>query len=565
MSPAATLPEGDLSSKGSITDNVKSSARRPRYRSTTLAEICYERLKKYCYRDALPLPILPPRGLINAGNTCFVNVVLQALLSCAPFRRLLFAVKDVLSLPPLLSKFVRLAVDMHENGKCMPLSAKGRTFSLAEPLRPEWFDNVFPDLQNDSGKSCSLPNGPAARNPLLLRTGQGSQEDAEEFLTFVLNKLHEELMANYEDLIDGKCELPGNASLLGRNEHDGEGSHPTGNGILHLAPDNVVDSDDRTAKHSGMNGTTMNGGFGSPSYHGLATSEEGSESDTPNVYTNGPRNETTRIESHFDSVHCNMANGVTASASNANTTALSAADTELGSCDSGGVWEEMTRKGKTVEVRNAALARSPITDIFGGVLRSELKRPNVKLSVTREPFFSLSLDIESGLVRDVEQSLTAYFEPERLEGYTLESSSEAIEARKHVLLEALPQILVLHLKRFSHNIQTGALTKVHRRMDFPEYLEIPNALLSSAKIAPSAIDRTYVLTAVVTHIGKELAGGHYTCDVRRETNNEVGPKWITCDDSKISPVTLESVQRKQAYLLFYSRGERHSTHSRVPR
>lgn len=39
-----------------------------------------------------PLPIkkeLTPRGLINAGNLCFLNATLQALLSCSPFVQLL--------------------------------------------------------------------------------------------------------------------------------------------------------------------------------------------------------------------------------------------------------------------------------------------------------------------------------------------------------------------------------------------------------------------------------------------------------------------------------------------
>lgn len=38
---------------------------------------------------ALPIKDLTPRGLINAGNLCFLNATLQALLSCSPFVQLL--------------------------------------------------------------------------------------------------------------------------------------------------------------------------------------------------------------------------------------------------------------------------------------------------------------------------------------------------------------------------------------------------------------------------------------------------------------------------------------------
>lgn len=537
------------------------SPRRPRYRSTTLAAIYYERFGNGLNSGTSPLPTLPPRGLINAGNTCFVNVVLQALLACAPFRHLLFAMKDLPSLPPLLSKFVKLAVNMRDDKHLLTYSAKSRTFCPAEPLRPEWFDNVFPDYQfNDSsfGKALDKP-GCHDSVPSLVR--QGSQEDAEEFLTFALNKLHEELIARYDEPLPARNEFPSNSGVRDKKLSVPKKDVPNGKVNDCLSRDGLEDIPSLQTGKNGCghaNGGVMNGFVGRSLYHSLGSSDEDDEILNLDA-ANG-------IRRAVDGIVLGSNEYAIPRKTNGSFSYLDAANAEprgdTGSGaegnDDGGVWEEMTSKGRAVEVRNAGLTRSPITDIFGGVLRSELKRPNVKLSVTREPFFSLSLDIESGLVRDVEQSLTAYFEPERLEGYTLESTSETVEARKHVLLEALPLVLVLHLKRFSHNIQTGALAKLHRRMDFPELLEIPTALLSSPKVAQSVMDRTYELTAVVTHLGKELAGGHYTCDVRRETNGDSGPKWITCDDSKISPVTLQNVHRKQAYLLFYSRlGNQH--------
>jgi ubiquitin carboxyl-terminal hydrolase 22/27/51 len=68
---------------------------------------------------------------------------------------------------------------------------------------------------------------------------------------------------------------------------------------------------------------------------------------------------------------------------------------------------------------------------------------------------------------------------------------------------------------------------------------------------------SYDLFAVVTHEGK-LDNGHYWADVRS------GDEWWHCDDDKVTPTTLGSALRQNAYMLFYVRrslayGERMSS------
>lgn len=408
------------------------------------------------------LPARRLHGLVNGGNGCFINVVLQALLACDAFRQLLHECEHAPA-ESLVQKFVRLVREMDgvvdDKSKCNPRALKDGALVKEEAIVADWFYDVFPRSSGvGNGTDRSVGNGFAVGNGV---SSGGSQEDAEEFLSFVLNGLHEELVARKT----GGIGLEENG--LGNGGAD-DGQFQTRDGRIH----------------------TMNGSGGAWS---------GGEDD---------------------------------------------------------VWTEMTRSGKSVEIRGGEFAQSGVTDIFGGALRSEVKRAKAKPSVTREPFFSLSLDIESGLIRDVEHALSAYFEAEFLEGYTLEGGDGgkglAVDAKKQVLLMQMPKVLILHLKRFSHNSVTGALNKVSRNMAFPEVLRVPGKVMHCAGNRWGCDgEKAYELMAVVTHVGKDLACGHYTCDVRWE--GEDGERvWFTCDDSKVVRTNMQKVCRKQAYLLFYS-------------
>lgn len=448
-----TSPNASTSLAPAVTSHppfVNSPPRRRR-RSTTSANLLPRRLK----------------GLINGGNGCFINVILQAMLASDAFRKLL---DEYEKLPDesLLGKFSRLAseMEMDSSSSRVPqpskvlnsgpkfvniLALKDGALVKEDAVLPDWFYDVFPSSRT-IGSAVSKGGDRS-----VVNASGGSQEDAEEFLSYVLNALHEEMVA-WESAVDV------------------------------LVAENGVSS--------------ANGSL----YH-----------------TIGGR------------VH----------ALNGNSETKASGDDD--------VWTEMTRNGKSVEIRGGEFAQSGVTNIFGGQLRSEVRRGRSKTSVTREPFFILSLDIENGMIRDVEHALCAYFEPELVEGYTTDDGSGvAINARKQVLVMQMPKVLILHLKRFSHNTVTGALNKVTRNMMFPELLKVPGKVMHNAGNRWNAESgKSYELIAVITHIGKELAGGHYTCDVRWE--NENGERgWFTCDDMKVVRTTWQKVSRKQAYLLFYS-------------
>ena len=129
-----------------------------------------------------------PRGLFNSKNWCYINATLQALLACPPFFHLLkrlayFCEKDrSKTSTPIMDCFVRLA------SKFRSLSYQychqhGRDIKPDHPFTPY---NVYEML--DIIESS-------------LRVG--GQEDAEEFLSCILNGFHEEILMLFKLLPNG--------------------------------------------------------------------------------------------------------------------------------------------------------------------------------------------------------------------------------------------------------------------------------------------------------------------------------------------------------------------------
>ncbi|XP_041375605.1 ubiquitin carboxyl-terminal hydrolase 10-like [Gigantopelta aegis] len=127
---------------------------------------------------------LQPRGLVNRGNWCYINATLQALVACPPFYHLL----KKLSTARLLTRG--------------PSST---------PILDSFVDFVkkFSPMTRLSGprnrRSLELVSGPAFEPENIYRMLQvievnhcfklGKQEDAEEFLSCILDGLHEEMAA----------------------------------------------------------------------------------------------------------------------------------------------------------------------------------------------------------------------------------------------------------------------------------------------------------------------------------------------------------------------------------
>ncbi|KAI9475913.1 MAG: hypothetical protein EXX96DRAFT_575114 [Benjaminiella poitrasii] len=126
------------------------------------------------YEPIYKAPLLQPRGLINNVNTCFMNVILQPLLHSAPFYNLIKTIsKQVVhkinSKTPLLDSIIEFINEF-------PTEQLDNLEPYGEPFVPEYVYN-------------------ALREQKKFDTLRGRQEDSEEFLCFLLDGLHEEMLA----------------------------------------------------------------------------------------------------------------------------------------------------------------------------------------------------------------------------------------------------------------------------------------------------------------------------------------------------------------------------------
>lgn len=385
---------------------------------------------------------LQPRGLINKGNWCYINATLQALIACPPMYHLMKSIplhsetQRPCTSTPMTDNFVRLVNEFNN----MPVPSKAKQQAVG--------DKVMKDIRP------GVPFEPTYIYRLLTLiksslSEKGRQEDAEEYLGFTLNGLHEEMLA-LKKLISPQEE---------------KAATPNGPESQPGVEEDVADKE-----------------------------EEGSEDE----------------------------------------------------------WEQVGPRNKTSITRQADFVRTPITDIFGGHIRSVVYQQNSKESATLQPFFTLQLDIQSEKIRTVQEALETLVARESVQGYTSKTKQE-IEISRRVTLEELPPVLVLHLKRFVFE-KTGGCQKLTKNIEYPVDLEISKDLLSSGvrgKVVKG--QRTYRLFAVVYHHGNSATGGHYTTDVFHIGLNG----WLRIDDQTVKVINqyqvVKQTAERTAYLLYYRR------------
>ncbi|XP_050405156.1 ubiquitin carboxyl-terminal hydrolase 1 [Patella vulgata] len=180
--------------------------------------------------------------------------------------------------------------------------------------------------------------------------------------------------------------------------------------------------------------------------------------------------------------------------------------------------------------------------------------------------------------------MSAFSEVERLREdnkYFCENCFRYVEAERSLHYEVLPDVLTLHLKRFSASDRLfGNLCKINDHISIP--LTLP-CLQYQCPRSCRKPNHTYSLYGIVTHAGTTITSGHYLSYVKVRSNDmdnikmySDGPNshlmdhsskhsvaWYECDDEAIRIFSDEEFREKLTgkeaslmgtpYVLFYQR------------
>uniref|UniRef100_A0A915I6V7 Ubiquitin carboxyl-terminal hydrolase n=1 Tax=Romanomermis culicivorax TaxID=13658 RepID=A0A915I6V7_ROMCU len=125
------------------------------------------------------------------------------------------------------------------------------------------------------------------------------------------------------------------------------------------------------------------------------------------------------------------------------------------------------------------------------------------------------------------------------------------QATKKFDIWSVPEILIIHLKRFSYNMYYR--NKIETLVDFPlQKLNLNQWVMNENSIE----EVNYDLIAVSNHYGG-LGGGHYTACAK----NRIDKSWYIFDDSRVSKVDDSEVLSPAAYVLVYSK--RHESETKM--
>lgn len=154
-----------------------------------------------------------------------------------------------------------------------------------------------------------------------------------------------------------------------------------------------------------------------------------------------------------------------------------------------------------------------------------------------DPITDLSLFLELNIPEGdltLVQCLDAYNATEYVEGYNCEHCVRMVTAQREHKFVTLPDLLAIHLKRFSNDAEAKTARKTCTSVAFEEGLDVGGV--------------QYALTGLVSHEGTSVNNGHYTAVCK------AGGRWYTFNDASVTLYTASfEGHYKGAYLLVYEK------------
>ena len=183
-----------------------------------------------------------------------------------------------------------------------------------------------------------------------------------------------------------------------------------------------------------------------------------------------------------------------------------------------------------------------MNSIFGGVTCQSLKCKNENcenVNKKKENIYYLSLDIKN--CNNLIDCLNKYISEENIEDYICDKCKNKITHVKTILLENLPNILIIHLKRISFNYEIFQNEKINSRIEFENKLNIKNYTIDKNDKSKKDENYEYNLIGIVVHSGTAQFG-HYYSVINSKLTNEKGP-WFKFNDMNVSEYLINNFEK----------------------
>ena len=224
-----------------------------------------------------------------------------------------------------------------------------------------------------------------------------------------------------------------------------------------------------------------------------------------------------------------------------------------------------------------------VSDVFMGQSCSSVECSNCKnISNRFEDYYNLTLEVKN--ISNLNDSLNKMGVPEIIDDFKCSNCNQKVRISKITSLNKLPNVLVVHLKRFYLNYEIFKTMKINSKYEFPKKLNLKQFCVSEIQKNSSNNNNEiynheesyyeYELKGINVHTGS-ADGGHYFSfiDVDRDGKNNLintykKENWLQFNDSKVLEFDTDTIPTEcyggnyegssyencqNAYLLIYER------------
>ena len=185
-------------------------------------------------------------------------------------------------------------------------------------------------------------------------------------------------------------------------------------------------------------------------------------------------------------------------------------------------------------------------NILGGTTLQQIICTNSEcknISERRESIIYLSLDIKGN--NTIDDCLDKYIGEEKIEDYHCEKCDKKITHIKKVLVDKLPNILIIHLQRIAFNYETFLMEKINDEVSFERKINIKKYTVNKNNKNIDNEQFEYDFIGVIIHGGTAQYGHYYSIIMSQDGKDE--NKFLKFNDTSVTEISRDALDNEIKY------------------